>query len=121
MANTKQAKKRAAQSDRLRLRNRAVVTKVRNIVRGIRKTSETDAKAAVGLLPMTISQLDVAVRKGVLHRKTASRLKSRVTLSTNKALAAPAPVVVTKAPKAPKAAPRAKKAAPSAKTAPASS
>ncbi|MEO6322996.1 MAG: 30S ribosomal protein S20 [Thermoanaerobaculia bacterium] len=90
MANTKQAKKRAAQSERRRSRNRAVVTKVRNIVRGIRKTSETDPKAAEALLPSTVSQLDMAVRKGVLHKKTASRLKSRVTLSTTKATKAKA-------------------------------
>lgn len=86
MANTKQAKKRALQSERRRARNRSVVTKVRNIVRSLRKTAETDAKAAAGMLSRTVSELDVAVRKGVLHHRTASRLKSRVSKSTAKAL-----------------------------------
>jgi small subunit ribosomal protein S20 len=88
MANTKQAKKRAAQSLRRRARNRAVVTKVRNIVRSLRTTAVTDAKAAAGMLSHTVSELDKAVRKGVLHRKTASRLKSRVSKTTVKATAA---------------------------------
>jgi small subunit ribosomal protein S20 len=87
MANTKQATKRAAQSDRRRARNRAVVTRVRNIVRALRKTAEADAKAAAGMLSKTVSELDVAVRKGVLHRRTADRLKSRVSKTTAKAAA----------------------------------
>jgi len=87
MANTKQATKRAAQSDRRRARNRAVVTRVRNIVRALRKTAESDAKAAAGMLSKTVSELDVAVRKGVLHRRTADRLKSRVSKTTAKAQA----------------------------------
>ena len=87
MANTKQARKRAQQSERRRARNRAVVTKVRNIVRALRKTAQSDAKAAAGMLAKTVSELDVAVRKGVLHRRTADRLKSRVSKTAAKAQA----------------------------------
>ena len=85
MANTKQAKKRAAQSERKRARNRSVLTKVRNVVRSLRKAAEADAKKAGEMLSETVSALDTAVRKGVLHKKTASRLKSRVAKTTNKA------------------------------------
>ena len=85
MANTKQAKKRAAQSDRRRVRNRSVVTKVRNVVKNLRRTAETEAAKVGDLLSKAVSDLDVAVRKGVLHRKTASRLKSRVTKAVSKA------------------------------------
>ncbi|MGA7990175.1 MAG: 30S ribosomal protein S20 [Thermoanaerobaculia bacterium] len=85
MANTKQAKKRAAQSERRRTRNRSVVTRVRNVVKNLRKTAETEASKVGGMLSGAISELDVAVRKGVLHRKTASRLKSRITKTANKA------------------------------------
>ncbi|MCM3876293.1 MAG: 30S ribosomal protein S20, partial [Thermoanaerobaculia bacterium] len=42
------------------------------------------------LLSKAVSDLDVAVRKGVLHRKTASRLKSRVSKTVNKAKSAEA-------------------------------
>lgn len=85
MANTKQAKKRAAQSDRRRARNRSVVTQVRNVVKGLRRTAETDAAKVGDLLSHAVSALDVAVRKGVLHRKTGSRLKSRIAKTANKA------------------------------------
>ena len=79
MANTKQAKKRAAQNVRQRARNRSVATKVRHVVRDIRQAAVEKADAAQGMLTGVISELDRAVRKGVLHRNTAARLKSRVT------------------------------------------
>jgi small subunit ribosomal protein S20 len=85
MANTKQAKKRAAQSDRRRARNRSVVTQVRNVVKNLRRTAVTEAEKVGSLLSSAVSELDVAVRKGVLHRKTASRLKSRISKTVNKA------------------------------------
>ena len=87
MANTKQAKKRAAQNVRQRERNRSVKTRTRNIVRTLRSTAETDGAKAAAALPATASELDVAVRKGVLHRRTASRLKSRIAKTVNKATA----------------------------------
>ncbi|MGZ5425576.1 MAG: 30S ribosomal protein S20 [Thermoanaerobaculia bacterium] len=85
MANTKQAEKRAAQSDRRRARNRSVVTRIRNVVKNLRRTAETEAAKVGGLLSNAVSELDVAVRKGALHRKTASRLKSRISKTVNKA------------------------------------
>lgn len=86
MANTKQAKKRAAQSIRKRDRNRSVKTTTRGAVREIRAAAGTGKAAeAAALLPTTVSSLDVAVRKGVIHKKTASRLKSRVTKAATKA------------------------------------
>jgi small subunit ribosomal protein S20 len=79
MANTKQAKKRAAQNLRQRVRNRSVATQVRHVVRDIRQAAVEKAEAAQGMLTSVVSELDRAVRKGVLHRNTAARLKSRVT------------------------------------------
>ncbi|HQR44730.1 MAG TPA: 30S ribosomal protein S20 [Thermoanaerobaculia bacterium] len=85
MANTKQAKKRAAQNVRRRARNRSVLTQVRHKVRDIRQAAATGADKAAGMLTDIVSELDRAVRKGVLHRNTAARLKSRVTKGTAKA------------------------------------
>lgn len=85
MANTKQAKKRAGQSEKRRTRNRSVVTRVRNVVKNLRKTAETEAAKVGDMLAGAVSELDVAVRKGVLHKKTASRLKSRISKTANKA------------------------------------
>ena len=88
MANTKQAKKRAAQNVRQRERNRSVKTRTRNVVKQLRATAETDGAKAKEQLPSTVSELDKAVRKGVLHKRTASRLKSRISKTVNKAGAA---------------------------------
>jgi small subunit ribosomal protein S20 len=85
MANTKQAKKRAAQNVRRRERNRSVVTKVRHAVRDIRKAAEAGVDNAQEMFGTVVSDLDRAVRKGVLHRNTAARLKSRVSKGLAKA------------------------------------
>jgi len=84
MANTKQAKKRAAQSLRKRVRNRSIVTRVRHAVRDLRAAAVAGAEKAPETLKEIVSELDRAVRKGVVHPNTASRLKSRVTKSVTK-------------------------------------
>lgn len=84
MANTKQAKKRAAQSEKLKTRNRAVKGQTRRVVKATRAAAPERAKEA---LPKAASSLDVAVRKGVLHKNTAARLKSRLAKGANKAQA----------------------------------
>jgi small subunit ribosomal protein S20 len=90
MANTKQAKKRAVQNDRDRARNRQVKTRVRAVVRDLRATALTDAAKTAEMLPAVAAELDRAAKKGVLHAKTASRLKSRIAKTTNKAAGAQA-------------------------------
>lgn len=84
MANTKQAKKRAAQSVRRRVRNRSIVTRVRHAVRDLRAAAIAGAEKAPETLKEIVSELDRAVRKGVVHPNTASRLKSRVTKTVAK-------------------------------------
>lgn len=84
MANTKQAKKRAAQNDRLKARNRAVKSQTRRTVKATRDAAPEKAKE---MLPKAASSLDVAVRKGVLHKNTAARLKSRLATGANKKVA----------------------------------
>jgi small subunit ribosomal protein S20 len=84
MANTKQAKKRAAQNDRQNERNRAVKSQTRRTVKATRAAAPEKAKE---MLPKAASSLDVAVRKGVLHRNTAARLKSRLATGANKSAA----------------------------------
>ncbi|HEV8267700.1 MAG TPA: 30S ribosomal protein S20 [Thermoanaerobaculia bacterium] len=85
MANTKQAKKRAAQSVRRRNRNRSVVSKVRSTLKKLRAEVEAKTEKAGEMVSTVASQLDKAVRKGVLHRRTAGRLKSRTAKAANKA------------------------------------
>jgi small subunit ribosomal protein S20 len=75
----KQARKRHRQSLESRVRNRSVRSRVRRQMRLMRVAiEEGDAAKVKELLPETISVIDVGARKGVLHRNTASRYKSRM-------------------------------------------
>lgn len=78
MANTKSAIKRIRISAKRNLRNRMVKSSVRTAVRKFNDLSTVES------LRTAISTLDKAVRKGVLHKNTASRKKSRLTLRLNK-------------------------------------
>jgi small subunit ribosomal protein S20 len=75
----KQARKRHRQSLERRMRNRSVRSRVRRQMRLMRAAiSEGDADKVKELLPTTFSVIDVGWRKGVLHRNTAARYKSRM-------------------------------------------
>jgi small subunit ribosomal protein S20 len=78
----KQARKRHRQSLERRMRNKSVRTRVRRQMRAMRAAiDEGDADKVKEMLPETLSVIDVGWRKGVLHRNTASRYKSRMTRS----------------------------------------
>jgi small subunit ribosomal protein S20 len=76
--------KRAAQSNQRAEVNRANRTRVRTMMRRLRiALSAGDTTAAANLLQPTISAIDQAISKGVLHENTANRYKSRLTLAYN--------------------------------------
>ncbi len=83
MANHKSALKRAGQNERRRLRNKAVQTRVKNVVKDVRLAVDQDAKDAVAKLNAAKSAIDKAAKKGVLHKKTASRKNSRLAKQVN--------------------------------------
>jgi small subunit ribosomal protein S20 len=84
MANIKSAVKRIRQSEKRRLRNAAVRSSVRTSVKGARAAIEGgQADQARATLVRTIQTLDKAVTKGVIHRNTAARKKSRLTRQLN--------------------------------------
>ena len=75
----RQARKRHRQSEQRRLRNRSVRTRIRRQMRKVREASaEGNSEQATKMLPETMSVIDVARRKGVLHRNTAARYKARM-------------------------------------------
>lgn len=77
MPNTKSAKKRVRQNVVRRLRNKVVKSVMKTEVkRLLSHINDNDAQAATTALPSTISALDKAVQKGVMHRNTAARKKS---------------------------------------------
>jgi small subunit ribosomal protein S20 len=88
MPNHKSAEKRVRQSERRRLINRNNRTKLRGSIKKLRTALDGgDAKAAGGLLPVTVSEIDKAVKKGALHRNAAARHKSRLTIRVTQASA----------------------------------
>lgn len=83
MANHKSALKRAGQNERRRLRNKAVQTRVKNVVKDVRLAVAQDEGDAVEKLNAAKSAIDKAAKKGVLHKKTASRKISRLARQVN--------------------------------------
>lgn len=79
MANHLSAQKRARQTERRTTRNRANTSQLRTALRKFRQTLQSgkpaDAKAAFA---GTVSAIDKAVKKGVIHKNTAGRYKSRL-------------------------------------------
>ena len=86
MPNHKSAEKRVRQNERRRAINRSNRTRLRSAVKDLRATLDKDAgKDASALLPTTVSEIDKAVQKGVLHRNAAARHKSRLTVRVTQA------------------------------------
>ena len=76
--------KRAAQSRQRAEVNRANRTRVRTAMRRMRAAvAAGDRSAASGLLSPTLSAIDQAIAKGVLHENTGNRYKSRITTAYN--------------------------------------
>jgi small subunit ribosomal protein S20 len=78
VANTKSALKRIRTTAKRRLRNRTVKSSVRAAVRKFNDLTSVEA------LRTAMSALDKAVSKGVLHRNTAARKKSRLAHKLNR-------------------------------------
>jgi len=79
MANHYSALKRARQTETRTTRNRAARSRVRTALRSLRESlGGKDAKASTVQFSSAVAELDKAVRKGVLHKNTASRYKARL-------------------------------------------
>jgi small subunit ribosomal protein S20 len=88
MPNHKSAEKRMRQNEKRRKINRSNRTRVRNAIRTLRGAlSSGDGKKVTELLPETVSTIDKAVQKGVLHKNAAARYKSRLTRHTTEVAA----------------------------------
>ena len=74
MANHFSALKRARQTEKRSVRNRANTSRLRGALRQLRESLTKGDKAGAELVyRQTVSALDKAVQKGVLHENTASR------------------------------------------------
>jgi small subunit ribosomal protein S20 len=79
MANHFSALKRARQTQKRTDNNRVNTSRLRTALRKLRQTMQSgDAKQSQEVLGSTISMIDKAVKKGVIHKNTAARYKSRL-------------------------------------------
>lgn len=84
MANHFSALKRARQTEKRTVRNRANTSRLRSALRDLRESlTKGDKQGAEQIFRQTVSALDKAVQKGVLHENTASRYKSRLSVRLN--------------------------------------
>ena len=85
MANIKSAKKRIKVSLKKALRNKIIKSKTKTAVKKlVAACGSGDRAAADALLPVTVSAIDKAAAKGVIHKNTAARKKSRLYKMVNK-------------------------------------
>jgi len=84
MANIKSAEKRILLNERQRERNRTFRSRMRTVIKRLRTAIEGgDAAKAQELLPQTLQVIDETAQKGVIHKNTAARYKSRLTRAVN--------------------------------------
>ena len=88
MPNHKSAEKRMRQNEKRRKINRGNRSKLRTSIKDLRSVlSSGDADKITQLLPRTVSTIDKAVQKGVLHKNAAARFKSRLTVRSSQGTA----------------------------------
>ena len=79
MANHKSALKRAAQNEIKRIRNKATKTRIKKVTKEVRLSlNEDSSEMTLKKFNTAQSLVDNAAKKGVIHKKTASRKISRL-------------------------------------------
>ncbi len=84
MANTSSAIKRIRSSARKRQRNILVRSSVRTSIKKAQRTIQEHSADSADAVKHAISELDRAVSKGVMHKNSAARRKSRLIKKLNK-------------------------------------
>jgi small subunit ribosomal protein S20 len=73
--------KRIRQDKKRRARNRRVKSEVKGSVKSVRQAGT--AEDAMAKLAVAVSTIDKAAKKGIIHRRTAARKKSRLAKRAN--------------------------------------
>ena len=76
MPHHKSAKKRMRQNLKRRLHNRYYAKSTRTAIKKLRKTH--DKEEALAMYPQVASMIDKLVKRHIIHRNKAARLKSRL-------------------------------------------
>lgn len=77
MPKLKSSQKRLRTNLKARLRNKAIRTRMRSSIKNVRQAADQDTAQAA--LQDAISVIDRTVKKGILHKNTGARYKSRLT------------------------------------------
>ena len=88
MANIKSAKKRILIAEANRQRNVAFKTSIKTAIKkALALATESDKEALAAAISNVYKLCDKAVSKGILHKNTAARKKSRLTKAVKKLIA----------------------------------
>lgn len=77
MAQHKSAEKRTRQYAKRHIRNKAVLSRMKTLIKNVRSATEKDKAAAV--LKVAVKALDKLASKGVIHKNKAANQKSSLT------------------------------------------
>ncbi|MDD3360521.1 MAG: 30S ribosomal protein S20 [Hespellia sp.] len=84
MANIKSAKKRVLVNETKAMRNKAIKSKVKTVVKAVETAvANKDAAAAADALKVAIVEINKAGSKGIFHKNTVARKISRLTKAVN--------------------------------------
>lgn len=78
MANIKSQIKRNRQNEKARLRNKAVRSELKTRTKRALSAAEQGADNSVEVTREAVKRIDKAASKGVIHKNTAARRKSRL-------------------------------------------
>ncbi|MBO6114034.1 MAG: 30S ribosomal protein S20 [Lachnospiraceae bacterium] len=85
LANIKSAKKRIKVIETKTMRNKAIKSKVKTMIKKVEAAIEAKDKAAAeAALKTATSEINKAASKGIYHKNNAARKVSRLTLAVNK-------------------------------------
>lgn len=83
--------KRERQSLKVHHRNKSVINRIKSMVKKVQVAiTSKNLSEAEQLLPATVSTIDKAAVKGIIHRNTAARKVSRLTRDVQHAKSVPA-------------------------------
>lgn len=78
MANIKSQIKRNLQNEKARVRNKAVRSELKTRVKLAVTSAEVGGEESAQALRLAVKRIDMAAAKGVIHKNTAARKKSRL-------------------------------------------
>ena len=85
MPNIKSAKKRVILTEKANLRNRSIRSALRTSIKKADAAIDAKASDMDANVTAAIKSIDKSAAKGILHKNTAARKKSALTVKLNKA------------------------------------